>query len=43
MGALSRNKSFWLRCTFLLSSLAMFAFFPVVQAGGGGGLAGRHW
>ena len=43
MGALSRNKSFWLRCTFLLSSLAMFVFFPVVQAGGGGGLAGRHW
>ena len=43
MGALSRNRSFWLRSSLLLSSLAMFAFFPVVQAGGGGGLAGRHW
>ena len=43
MGALSRNGSFWFRSSLLLSSLAIFAFFPVVQAGGGGGLAGRHW
>ena len=43
MWVLSRGKSFWIRATLLLSSICMFAFFPVVQAGGGGGLAGRHW
>ncbi len=43
MWVLSRGKSFWIRAVLLLSSIGMFAFFPVVQAGGGGGLAGRHW
>ena len=43
MVVLSRGKSFWIRAILLLSSIGMFVFSPVVQAGGGGGLAGRHW
>ncbi len=43
MRVLSRGKSFWIRAVLLLSSIGMFVFSPVVQAGGGGGLAGRHW
>ena len=37
------SQAFWLRASILLGSIAALMLLPMAQAGGGGGLAGRHW
>ncbi len=37
------SQAFWLRASILLGSIAALLLVPLAQAGGGGGLAGRHW